>query len=150
MHVLGRYKNPRKVNYWTLVGGGATVRPSPMLASTHKDRRQCMWSEAGWIVCLVYLVYLVCLVAGSANPPGGSKDRETKEEGGLEGLPPTRAQQGSSDSLYLSLKEWPRLPFTARIERAQFHRARSASKKGTWPLLPHPSKLARYLFRDGG
>ena len=46
-----------------------------------------MWSEAGWIVCLVYLVYLVCLVAGSANPPGGSKDRETKEEGGLEGLP---------------------------------------------------------------
>jgi hypothetical protein len=36
--------------------------------------------------------------------------------------------------LYLSLGEWPRLPFTARIERAQFHRARSASKKGTWPL----------------
>ncbi len=27
-----------------------------------------------------------------------------------------------------------RLPFTARIERAQLHRARSASKKGTWPL----------------
>ena len=36
--------------------------------------------------------------------------------------------------LYLSLGEWPRLPFTARIERAQFHRARSASKKGTWLL----------------
>jgi MarR family 2-MHQ and catechol resistance regulon transcriptional repressor len=36
--------------------------------------------------------------------------------------------------LYLSLGEWPRLPFTARIGRAQFHRARSASKKGTWPL----------------
>jgi hypothetical protein len=35
------------------------------------------------------------------------------------------------------LGEWPRLPFTARIERAQFHRARSASKKGTWPL-PSP------------
>ena len=34
----------------------------------------------------------------------------------------------------LSLGEWPRLPFTARIERALFHRARSASKKGTWPL----------------
>src|SRR5438309_10847696 len=31
-----------------------------------------------------------------------------------------------------------------------FHRARSASEKGTWPLLPHPSKLARYFFRDGG
>ena len=36
----------------------------------------------------------------------------------------------------LSLREWPRLPSTARIERAQFHRARSASKEGTW-LLPH-------------
>jgi hypothetical protein len=45
-------------------------------------------------------------------------------------------QQGSSNSLYLSLEERPRLPFTARIERAQLHRARSASKKGTWPLLP--------------
>ena len=45
-------------------------------------------------------------------------------------------KQGLSNSLYLSLGEWPRLPFTARIERAQFHRARSASKKGTWPLPP--------------
>ena len=44
-------------------------------------------------------------------------------------------QRDTSNSLYLSLGEWPRLPFTARIERAQFHRARSASKKGTWPLL---------------
>jgi hypothetical protein len=33
-------------------------------------------------------------------------------------------------------RERPRLPFTARIERAQFPRARSASKKGTWPLYP--------------
>jgi hypothetical protein len=32
------------------------------------------------------------------------------------------------------LGEWPRLPFTARIERAHSYRARSASKKGTWPL----------------
>jgi len=46
-------------------------------------------------------------------------------------------QQGPSNSLYLSLGEWPRLPFTARIERARFHRARSASKKGTWPLPSH-------------
>ena len=43
-------------------------------------------------------------------------------------------KRGPSDSLYLSLGERPRMPFTARIERAQFHRARSASKKGTWPL----------------
>jgi len=34
-------------------------------------------------------------------------------------------------------------PSTAHIERAQFHRARSARKEGTWPLLPHPSKAAR-------
>src|SRR5438132_3665018 len=45
--------------------------------------------------------------------------------------------------LYLPLGEWPRLPSTARIERAPFHRARSASKEGTWPLPPHPSKAAR-------
>ena len=45
-------------------------------------------------------------------------------------------------SLYLSLGEWPRMPFTARIERAQFHRAHSASKKGTWPL---PALLANFF-----
>jgi hypothetical protein len=37
-------------------------------------------------------------------------------------------------------KEWPRLSFTARIGRAQFHRARSASKKdglaAPYPFLP--------------
>ena len=36
-----------------------------------------------------------------------------------------------------------RLPFTARIERAPFHRARSASKKGTWPLPSGLSEAAR-------
>jgi hypothetical protein len=46
-----------------------------------------------------------------------------------------RVEPSPSNSLYVFLGEWPRLPFTARIERAQFHRARSASKKGTW-LLP--------------
>ena len=45
-------------------------------------------------------------------------------------------QQGPSNSPYVSSREWPRPPFTPRIGRAQFHRARSASKKGTWPL-PH-------------
>jgi hypothetical protein len=40
-------------------------------------------------------------------------------------------------------REWPRLPSTARIERVQFHRARSASKEGTWPLPPYPSEAAR-------
>ena len=40
-------------------------------------------------------------------------------------------ERGPSLFLYLPLEEWPRLPSTARIERAQFHRARSASKEGT-------------------
>jgi hypothetical protein len=52
-------------------------------------------------------------------------------------------ERGPSNSLYHSLGEWPRLPSTARIGRAQFHRARSASKKDTWPLPPHPSEAAR-------
>src|SRR5207249_1331437 len=41
-------------------------------------------------------------------------------------------------SLCLSLGDWPRLPFTARMGRAHSYRARSASKKGTWPLPAHP------------
>ena len=52
--------------------------------------------------------------------------------------------------LYLAiLREWPRLPLTARIERAHSYRARSASKKGTWSLPSRPSKLARYLSGTG-
>jgi hypothetical protein len=42
------------------------------------------------------------------------------------------------------------LPFTARVERAHSDRARSASKKGTWPL-PSPlsrRRSARRLFVD--
>ena len=45
------------------------------------------------------------------------------------------------------LREVARLPFTARIERAHSDRARSASKKGTWPLTPHPSETARSASR---
>ena len=48
----------------------------------------------------------------------------------------------SSNSLYIFLKEWPRLPFTARIERPLLRRGGSASKKGTWPLFPHPFFLS--------
>src|SRR6267378_4561396 len=44
-----------------------------------------------------------------------------------------------------------RLPFTARIERAQFHRARSASKKGNWPLpAPFFSILLGLCCEMGG
>jgi hypothetical protein len=42
------------------------------------------------------------------------------------------------------------LPFTALIERPLLHRGGSASKKGTWPLLPQPSKLARFSLQVGG
>ena len=48
-------------------------------------------------------------------------------------------RRGPLPILLSLVREWPRLPFTARIERAQFHRARSASKKGTWPLPPYSS-----------
>jgi hypothetical protein len=46
-----------------------------------------------------------------------------------------------SNSLYLSLGEWPRLPSIARIGRAQFHRARSASKEG-------PGRSPSLLFQQ--
>jgi hypothetical protein len=36
-----------------------------------------------------------------------------------------------------SLREWPRLPSTAGMERAHSHCARSASKEGAWPLPSH-------------
>jgi len=65
------------------------------------------------------------------RPPNGTPRRAI---GPGEGLPISYAFLGGSGR---------RLPFTARIERAPFHRARSASKKGTWPLPPHSSQAAR-------
>ena len=41
------------------------------------------------------------------------------------------------------------LSFTARIGRAQFYRARSASKKDSLAIPYLPSKLARYLSGMG-
>ena len=75
-------------------------------------------------------------------------------------IPTARGKRILSNSLHLSLREWPRLPFTARIERAPFHRARSASKKGTWPLPPlladffsillgHPESTGGSVYGDG-
>ena len=69
--------------------------------------------------------------------------------------PPTRwyaetchyPRRGFSSPRYLSSREWPRLPFTARIERAHSYCARSASKKGTWPLPSYPSERARSASR---
>ena len=49
-------------------------------------------------------------------------------------------ERDPSDSYYLPLEEWPRLPFTARIERAHSYRARSSSKEGAWALPSHPSQ----------
>jgi hypothetical protein len=51
--------------------------------------------------------------------------------------------RGPSDISCLSWREWPRLSFPARIERAHSYRARSVSKKGTWPLPPLSSQAAR-------
>jgi len=47
------------------------------------------------------------------------------------------SRRSSLDSFFSSLSGGvAREPFTARIGRAHSYRARSASKKGTWPLLP--------------
>ena len=46
--------------------------------------------------------------------------------------PTAAGERAFPNSLHVSLEEWPRLPYTAR----------SASKKGTWALLPIlPSSL---------
>jgi hypothetical protein len=145
MHVLGEYKNPRKVNYWTLVGGEGTTAIWPSQGSQTRVKIE---GRLGCLSGLSGLFGLSCCRIGEATGrvkgPGDQKGKRAR------GPPTAQAQQGSSDYLHLSLKERPRLPFTARIGRAHSYRARSASKKGTWPLLPFPSKLARYLYRDGG
>ena len=59
-------------------------------------------------------------------------------------------EQGPSDPLptIIFLREWPRLPFTARIGRAHSDRVRSASKKGPGrPLLFPPSSLASLSWK---
>ena len=95
---------------------------------------------------------------GLASPFPPPSSPTSLHEGGLvdprlrasnEGSPRprvARAQEiNSLHSLLCSnhlLGEWPRLPFTARIERPPLHRGGSASKKGTWPLpFPPPSLL---------
>ncbi len=57
-------------------------------------------------------------------------------------VPPLRA----SDHIHSLTEDVARLPLTARIERAQWYRARSASKKGTW-LCPPPSLLQKQSHR---
>src|SRR6185295_4258640 len=58
--------------------------------------------------------------------------------------------RGHSNPLFLSLREWPRLPFTARIGRAHSYRARSASRRTTRLPLPCLSWLAYFPSREGG
>jgi hypothetical protein len=57
-------------------------------------------------------------------------------------------ERGPVTFLNLSLGEWPRLPSIARIGRAPLHRARSASKEGTWPLPATPSQRPERLFEE--
>ena len=47
-------------------------------------------------------------------------------------------------------REWPRLPFSARIERPLFHRGGSASKKGAWPLPSSSFLLLQVLKHISG
>ena len=98
-----------------------------------RDRRD---ERDAWLVYLVYLVSLVCLV----KPPLRVSN---------EGLLRPRVAQALPNSLHLSLEEWPRLPFTARVERAPSERARSASKKGTWPH-PFPPPGLLVISREWG
>ena len=50
------------------------------------------------------------------------------------------SNEAASNSPYFSLEEWPRLPFTARIqERPLLYRGGSASE-GHQAALPHPSE----------
>ena len=50
----------------------------------------------------------------------------------------------------LPSREEPACPFTACIERAQFYRARSASKKGSGPLPTSLSPLLLVIMVDHG
>ena len=60
---------------------------------------------------------------------------------GADGSSTARVQRGPSEAARCASTEDHQAP------SSPFYRARSASKKGTWPLLPHPSKLARYRFK---
>ena len=71
-----------------------------------------------------------------ARPTRGLRDRALREYRGSSGL-----LSFSSIPLSQYWKEWPRLPSTARMERAHSDRARSASKEGTWPR-PSPALWA--------
>ncbi len=60
-------------------------------------------------------------------------------------LPPVKGV--AEAALYCAQHSHPPNPERAETRscprRAQFHRARSASKKGAWPLPPYPSEAAR-------
>ncbi|MEO7858926.1 MAG: hypothetical protein ABIU05_00555, partial [Nitrospirales bacterium] len=63
---------------------------------------------------------------------------------------PTVPVQRGASSLLLHRPSWgwPRLPSTARVERAHSDRARSASKEGTWRSPSHlPKRPLKGLFR---
>jgi hypothetical protein len=72
--VLGGYKNPRKVNYWALVGGGAAVGPPPVLLNLQEKRMRVsnchenhiFPAQGGELVDLI-LVSLLGLI-GNATP----------------------------------------------------------------------------------
>jgi hypothetical protein len=71
-------------------------------------------------------------------------------EGGLDGFPMRLSNEALPPSRYITLGEWPRLPSTARVERAHPDRARSASKEGAWPppLIPFQSSSQKLPRRS--
>ena len=61
---------------------------------------------------------------------------------GSDDSPTAHVERMPSNSLHLSLEEWPRLPFTARIERYTCSfQARSLSLQG-WGLIDLPLRAA--------
>ena len=125
---------------WQDIRGG----PTAPVERAHSDRAHSA-SERDHPGCsfysIVMLLILFLLLAGRPDRSPTARNFLTRPPTGT----PRRAispSEGLPDSLYL-LGEWPRLPFTARIERPPLHRGGSASKKGTWPLPLHPSQAAR-------
>ena len=84
-----------------------------------------IWSI--WSISSIWLVWLVGPEIHQEEPDRRTRARCASTEG---------TQSKPTFYPIHHIEEWPRLPFTARIERAHSYRARSASKKGTWPL-PH-------------
>ena len=150
MHVLGRYKNPRRVNYWTLVGGGGTGGnlAIPRFANTHKDRRQVRLSV--WFIWSIWSVLLPDRKSGDIlnfrHEPHPSPFRSTwpgsnssglSSLSGLFGFAHKRKKTDYTDKII-----WPSC--VSRI--SSFIKRRSSACR--MPVFPLPSNLCRMPQRS--